>query len=214
MKTELRKQLTGFRKSSTLIALCVVCCLSSSTFASVTYYVDGWLGNNGNDGLATTTLSLGHGPMHNITAALAISLPGDTIQVAPGFYQEANWLPNGQNLVLPSSGTAYIYDADPLVTSSAGDGLPDAWVAWQGLNPFSNVAGSTSGNPWAHGLTNWQLFQHPSVLLADNFSTVRDGIPDWWKIENSLSLNDPSVTADDADYDGYMNLHEYLLTPV
>ncbi len=134
--------------------------LPPSSFAAVTYYVDGWLGNNSNGGLATTTLSLGHGPMRNITKAIAISLPGDTIQVAPGFYQETNWLPNGQNLVLPTSGTAYISDADPLVTSSAGDGLPDAWVAALNLNPFdSSVANLASSLSWANGTNNLAAYQ-------------------------------------------------------
>ena len=38
-------------------------------------------------------------------------------------------------------------------------------------------------DPWAHGLTNRQVFNNPSVLRADNYSTLGDGVPDWLKVQ-------------------------------
>jgi len=177
--------------------------------SATTYYVNGWTGNNATDGLAAS-VGNGHGPLRNITAALAVSGAGDTIQVAAGFYQERNWLPAGQNLELPATGTVYVSDTDPDLTDSDHDGMADAWEAAHGLNPWNHAdANLPSRLPWAHGLSNLQVDQHPSVLLADNYSTVRDEIPDWWKVKSGLSLLDPSVAAGDADHDGYMDRHEF-----
>ena len=191
--------------------------LPPSSFATnLTYYVDGWAGDNANDGLTKSPRGPGHGPVRNIAAALAISGTGDTIKVAAGFYQELNWLPSGQNLELATNGPVFISDADPHMTSSANDGIPDAWVAAYGLSPFDySVAGQTSTHPFAHGLTNLQVYQHPSVLIADNFSTVRDGIPDWWKVKYGMPVNDPGVAYSAANHTGYSNLQEYQngLTP-
>ena len=182
--------------------------LPTPAFA-LTFYVDGWIGDNAYDGRASI-VGNGHGPVRNITAALAISGAGDTLKVAAGFYQELNWSPSGQNLELPTAGVVYISDSDPDHTDSDHDGLSDAWEGAYGLNPFASTdAHQSSALPWAHGLSNAQVYQHPSVLLADNYSTVRDGIPDWWKVKNGLSLNDPSVAAGDTDHDGYMDLHEF-----
>ena len=148
--------------------------------------------------------------MRNIAAALARSREGDTIIVAAGFYQELNWFPSGQHLELPATGAVYISDSDPNQNDSDQDGIPDGWEAKFGLNPFDNLdAVQTSAVPWAHGLSNVQVYQHPNVLLADNYSTGRDGLPDWWKIKCGLPLKNPSLPADDADHDGYINLHEY-----
>ena len=180
-----------------------------SAFAA-TYYVDGWTGINANDGLTNAVQGRSHGPLRNIAAALAISATGDTIKVAAGFYQELNWLPVGQNLELATQGTVFISDADPFMTDSDHDGIPDAWEAAHGLNPFNTADASwVSLHPFAHGLSNRQVYQHPSVLIADNFSTVRDGIPDWWKVKYGLPVDDPSVAYAAANHDGYSNLQEY-----
>ena len=183
--------------------------LLPGSFAA-TYFVDGWAGSNVSDGLTATAQGQGHGPLRNIAAALAISATGDTIKVAAGFYQELNWLPTGQNLELATRGTVFISDADPFMTDSDGDGIPDAWEAAHGLNPFNTTDASwASLQPFAHGLSNLLVYQHPSVLSADNFSTVRDGIPDWWKVKYGLPVDDPSVAYAAANHDGYTNLQEY-----
>ncbi|MGO9529374.1 MAG: hypothetical protein ACLP0A_17580, partial [Verrucomicrobiia bacterium] len=93
-----------------------------------------------------------------------------------------------------------------------GGAIPEIWLADQGLNPFDpNVASEISTNPWAHGLTNLQVYENPSVLISNNYSTVGDGIPDWWKVTYGFSLTDPTVAGADPDGDGLCNLVEYLL---
>ena len=202
------------RRSFVRVGWLVGCLLSGflllpGSFAA-TYFVDGWAGSNVSDGLTATAQGQGHGPLRNIAAALAISATGDTIKVAAGFYQELNWLPTGQNLELATRGTVFISDADPFMTDSDGDGIPDAWEAAHGLNPFNTTDASwASLQPFAHGLSNLLVYQHPSVLSADNFSTVRDGIPDWWKVKYGLPVDDPSVAYAAANHDGYTNLQEY-----
>ena len=59
-------------------------------------------------------------------------------------------------------------------------------------------------------MTNLEIYQHPTVLLADNFSSLNDGIPDWWKLIHGLSITDPTVPEGDADRDGYSNFEEFL----
>jgi hypothetical protein len=92
-----------------------------------------------------------------------------------------------------------------------GDLIPNGWEVDHGLNPLDPTdANQPSTNPWAHGLTNLQVYQNPSVLIADNYSTLNDGIPDWWKVKYGFSLTDPSVASADSDGDGVDNLTEYL----
>jgi hypothetical protein len=99
-------------------------------------------------------------------------------------------------------------------TDTIGDGIPDWWrLRYYGSGTTTDsysCASCTSTNPWAHGLSNSQVYQNPSVLLADNYSTINDGIPDWWKVQYGFSLTDPSVATGDADGDGWSNLDEYL----
>ncbi|MGD0061450.1 MAG: hypothetical protein ABSD58_18735, partial [Verrucomicrobiia bacterium] len=95
---------------------------------------------------------------------------------------------------------------------TAGSGIPNSWVYTYGLDPVDpNLASETNANPWAHGLTNLQVYQNPSVLIANNYSTVGDGIPDWWKVTYGFSLTDPTVAGADPNGDGLCNLVEYEL---
>jgi len=141
-----------------------------SSLAAVTYYVDGWLGNNGFDGLAATAVSSRHGPMRNISQAIAAASDGDTIVAAPGCYQETLWEAGSKSVTLTGPGTVIITGSDPVTTSSAGDGLPDAWLAWQGLNPFNpGVVSLASSLSWANGTNNlaaYQLSQIPPTITA------------------------------------------------
>jgi len=70
-----------------------------------------------------------------------------------------------------------------------------------GLNPFYNDAGEPSTNPFAHGLTNLQVYQNQSVLLADNYSTVAMA----FRIGGSHARvvpDRPTVAFSDPDKDG------------
>ncbi len=98
---------------------------------------------------------------------------------------------------------------------SVGDGIPDQWRAqyFGGDGTTTNAdscAACTSANPRAHGLTNLQVYQNPGVLKGDNYSTVGDGIPDWWKAAYGLSLTNPHLAKEDPTGDGYSILEDYL----
>jgi hypothetical protein len=109
------------------------------------------------------------------------------------------------NRALSDAEITAIYNVD-----TDNDGIPDVWEINHGLNPNdASDATQTSSNAWAHGLTNLQVYQNSSVLIADNYSTLGDGIPDWWKVKHGFGLTDTSVAGADTDGDGYTNLQEY-----
>lgn len=39
-----------------------------------------------------------------------------------------------------------------------------------------------------------------------------DGMPDLWEVEHGLNPHDPTDAGQDPDFDGFCNLHEYLLS--
>ncbi len=71
---------------------------------------------------------------------------------------------------------------------STGDGIPDSGALLIGADPFVSDANAVNPNPFAHGLDNLQVYQNQSVLLANNYSTENDGIPDWWLVQNGYSV--------------------------
>ncbi len=93
-------------------------------------------------------------------------------------------------------------------------GIPYGWAVTYGLDPLDpNLASETSTNPWAHGLTNLQVYQNPSVLIADNYETLGDGIPDWWRVTYfgvCTTTNTDSCATCDLEGDGWNNLDKYL----
>ena len=89
-----------------------------------------------------------------------------------------------------------------------GDGIPDWWKLLNGLSVTGMVAGAVNTNSWAHGLTNWQIYQNPSVTITNNFSTLRDGVPDWWKSPQGYSLLDSNVSAALTSLIGWWKLDE------
>ncbi|MGO9243638.1 MAG: hypothetical protein ACLQDC_02570 [Verrucomicrobiia bacterium] len=101
-------------------------------------------------------------------------------------------------------------------TNSVWNGclIPEIWLADQGLNPFDpNIASEISTNPWAHGLTNLQAYENPSVLYANNYSSIGDGIPDWWRVMYfgvCTTTDTNSCATCDPEGDGYSNLEKYL----
>ncbi len=71
---------------------------------------------------------------------------------------------------------------------TTGDGIPDSAALAIGADPFVSDANAVNPNPFAHGLDNMQVYQNQSVLLANNYSTLNDGIPDWWLVKNGYSV--------------------------
>jgi hypothetical protein len=96
--------------------------------------------------------------------------------------------------------------------NTLNNGIPYGWAVTYGLDPLDpNLASETSTNPWAHGLTNLQVYENPSVLISNNYTTVNDGIPDWWRVMYFGTTNDANSCATcDPDGDGYANYTEFL----
>src|SRR5205823_5683045 len=89
------------------------------------------------------------------------------------------------------------------------DRLPD-W--WKILNGFSTtnltVASSASTNSFAHGLTNLQVYQNPSVVISNNYSTLNDGLADWWKVKAGFGLSNTNVVGFVSGLVGWWKLDE------
>ena len=106
-------------------------------------------------------------------------------------------------------------------TDTVGDGIPNWWrQEYFGNGSTTNsysCASCTSTNPWAYGLTNLQLYQNPSVLISNNYTTFNDGIPDWWRVMyfNTTTTNNLSCAACNPAGDFINNLqkYEYGLNP-
>lgn len=120
-----------------------------------------------------------------------------------------NWYPTGSAQPYPWSNSSNYPNDFSLVNvgqakyafsfniavDSDGDGIPDIWEVNNGLNPSDpNDAEQMSSQPFAHGLSNLQVYLNPSVLQADGYSSLADGIPDWWKIQDGYGITTPRST--------------------
>jgi T5SS/PEP-CTERM-associated repeat protein len=183
--------------AAVLLALSIACANAAS------FYADSVLGNDGFDGLSPQ-YGAGHGPKRTVSAAIATVDNNGTISVAQGLYGEALWDLGTKTLTLRPAGTVTIYGT----TDTDNDGIPDYWESTHGLNPNDpSDAGQASSDPEAHGLTNLQVYQNPSVLVVDGYSTLGDGVGDWWKVKYGFSLTDPTVA--DARLDCWTNRQKY-----
>jgi len=157
---------------------------------------------------------------NEIAALYNLDTDGDGI---PNWWELANGLnPNDPSDASQSSTNPFAHGLTKLQVyqnpsvliadnySTLGDGISDWWKIKYGFSLIDpTVASAMNKNPFAHGLTNLQVYQNPSVLIADNYSTLGDGIPDWWKVKYGFSLTDPTVAGADPDGDGLTNLEEY-----
>jgi len=101
---------------------------------------------------------------------------------------------------------------NPNTACTTGDGIPDDWAVAHGLDPLdSTVATQTCTLAFTHGLNNLQVYQNQSVLISDGYSTLGDGVADWWKVTYGFSLTDTNVASADPEGDGLSNLQKYQL---
>ena len=102
-----------------------------------------------------------------------------------------------------------IYILSPI--DSDGDGVGNAVeVLYENTNPYIDDAGGETGfSPQQSGSGPGEL-NFGVVPEPAPFDTDKDGMPDWWEVENGL---DPLVddASEDADSDGVNNAAEYDL---
>ena len=115
-----------------------------------------------------------------------------------------------QNESDPTSATAQF--APPADTD--GDGLPDCWETYYGLNP--NNPADVNGDLDYDGYTNLEEYKHGwkpgdplSPSLLEPLDTDTDGMPDYWEIQYGLNPGNASDAGGDLDGDEHANLEEY-----
>jgi hypothetical protein len=145
----------------------------------------------------------------NFATSLAVTL-SCTNTGAVIYYTLDGSTPTGASASVPSGGTVTLTTSTPLNASawapnmnlssittgwyakngvdSTGDGIMDSGALIIGTDPFVSDAYAANPNPFAYGLDNMQVYQNQSVLLANNYSTLGDGIPDWWLVKNGYSV--------------------------
>ncbi len=98
----------------------------------------------------------------------------------------------------------YALGTHPRSQDSDGDGLPDKWEVFYGLNPSSTIdPNGADGDPNSNGIPNIDEYAN-GTSPVENTDTDGDGLPDWWE----MSYFETSATAD-PDTDGLNNLGEY-----
>ncbi|MDM8536732.1 FG-GAP-like repeat-containing protein [Desulfobacterales bacterium HSG17] len=96
----------------------------------------------------------------------------------------------------------------PVETDSDNDGLPNTWENQNGLDPYSESdATSDSDGDGRNNLTEFNEGTDPNT--ADSPDSDADGMPDWWELQQGLTLDDPADAQADNDGDGISNLDEF-----
>lgn len=104
-----------------------------------------------------------------------------------------------------------------------GDGMPDDWEDYYGLDKISSADASTDADgDGTNNLGEYLLRTDPNAApifdpngneidLRPGIDTDGDGMPNVWEWANGLNFEDPSDAALDYDRDGYTNLQEFRL---
>jgi hypothetical protein len=115
-----------------------------------------------------------------------------------------------QNELTGETNTFYV---DSTIGSDTFDGLSPSYA--DGHGPKRNIYAAISaandgktiqvapgfyeegnwneGRNWDLGAKNLMLCPSGSVVIVNNYSTLNDGLPDWWKINNGFPVDDPTV---------------------
>ena len=110
----------------------------------------------------------------------------------------------GEDLNL--NGAVNTGETDSNSYDSDGDGLPDGWEAWYGLDALDgNGNNGADGDPDNDGLTNMQEYENGTSPVSDD--TDNDGMKDKYEVEHGIDANDPD-SDDDGLLDGEENFTE------
>ena len=141
---------------------------------ATTYYVDAGAGSDAYSGLTNIVLSTTSGPMLSIGSAISTASSGDVISVASGFYGlETNWDLSTKALTLLPQGQVIVYQSDPWLTFSIGDGISDGWRQYYfGSSTTTNSQSCATCDPNGNGVSNYMEFENGTDPLATTAISV------------------------------------------
>jgi len=113
----------------------------------------------------------------NVSSGGAVTLTNTTVS-----FNVSAWVTNMN--FSPVTMATYLKNSD----DTDGDGIPNIGEILIGSNPLVSDANAPNPNPFAHGLDNMQVYENQSVLIANNYSTENDGVPDWWLVQNGYGV--------------------------
>lgn len=172
--------------AATVIGIGCACFVPRSVSAAVIYVDCGW-GDDALDGSTNIVVAgTSHGPKQTVTGAIDAASGGDTIEIAPGFYQEFTWDPGEKNVTLHPHEPITVYDTDPWQTDSDGDGMPDGWEVRYGLNASANDAGTDADSDDFTNLEEFLAGTDPSD--PDSHANSVLTIPNAWAIYVETNL--------------------------
>lgn len=151
----------------------------------------------------------------SLTIPVSALMPPGT----PTSYGSARIADSGR-IVFKAGSSLYILKPNQ---DTDGDGIPDDWEVFHGLNPASPV--DQNGDPDGDGIGNLTEFRYrtdPSMVtvldasghwihLRPGIDTDGDGLPDVWEWKHELVYNDATDGNGDADDDKLSNLQEFRL---
>jgi len=150
---------------------------------ATTYYVDAGAGSNTYNGLYSAFSGGTNGPKLNIGSAITAASSGDVISVASGFYGlETNWDLSTKALTLLPQGQVIVYQSDPWLTFSIGDGISDGWRQYYfGSSTTTNYLSCATCDPNDNGVSNYGEFTNGTdpIVMAATAVIPTNRLIDW-----------------------------------
>jgi len=124
-----------------------------------------------------------NGPKLNIGSAITAASSGDVISVASGFYGlETNWDLSTKALTLLPQGQVIVYQSDPWLTFSIGDGISDGWRQYYfGSSTTTTYLSCATCDPNDNGVSNYGEFTNGTdpIVMAATAVIPTNRLIDW-----------------------------------